>query len=103
MLESMATHLFRFVVFAASAAFLAPPADAHPGSVRRSGCTHVDRSTGERHAHPGRRYCDAARGRKPGSRSRTEGERPRPRLSIGGRGGRPEAVAWFPDPALNSA
>lgn len=37
---------------------LPSPAAAHPGAVRASDCTHVDRRTGERHAHPGRRYCD---------------------------------------------
>lgn len=31
--------------------------DAHPGNVRRSDCTHVDRRTGERHRHTGRPYC----------------------------------------------
>lgn len=56
----------------AALAASASPASAHPGNVRRSDCTHVDRSTGERHAHPGRRYCDA------GSRP------PRPAAPTGG-------------------
>ena len=32
--------------------------EAHPGNVRRSDCTHVDRKTGNRHRHTGRPYCN---------------------------------------------
>ena len=35
--------------------------DAHPGNVRRSDCTHVDRATGERHRHTGKPYCQNGR------------------------------------------
>ena len=36
---------------------LAAVAEAHPGNVRRSDCTHRVSSTGERHRHTGRPYC----------------------------------------------
>lgn len=35
--------------------------ESHPGNVRRSDCTHVDRKTGNRHRHTGRPYCNQGR------------------------------------------
>ena len=56
LVSSLTIALATFVL----TAVLDTRAIAHPGNVRASDCTHVDRRTGERHRHTGRPYCAEA-------------------------------------------
>lgn len=55
-------RLAAVVVLSAVMGLAAETLIAHPGNVRRSDCTHVDRKTGQRHKHTGRPYCATSEG-----------------------------------------